>query len=133
VRRALDAAPETLHHFWDSAADRPGDDWTGADRIAATARTEPPLEHGAAGDPLTAYRQWVRESEQLAASLAYRGAGFDESRHSATAPRLAPEYVTNARMVAEQRLGQAGARLANVLADLFPAQSRQASSATAGN
>jgi len=133
VLRAPDAAPETLHHFWDSAADLPGNDWTAADRIAAIVRTRPPREQESTGDPLVAYRQWVRESEQLAASLVYRSPGFDESRHSATAPTLAPNYVTNARMVAEQRLGQAGARLADVLADLFAAQSQQSSSATAGN
>jgi len=81
---------------------------------------------------LLVYRDWVRESEQLAI-LAYRGAGFDESRRSATAPTLSPNYVANARMVAEERLGQAGARLAGVLANLFPPQPQQSSSATAEN
>jgi len=132
VRRAPDASAETLHHFWDSAAGFPGDDWAGADRIAAIARTGPPPEQASVGDPLLVYRDWVRESEQLAI-LAYRGAGFDESRRSATAPTLSPNYVANARMVAEERLGQAGARLAGVLANLFPPQPQQSSSATAEN
>ena len=121
VRRAPDAAPETFHHFWDQAADRSGDDWAGADLIVEAARTVPEVEPEPVEDFEAAYRAWVRESEQLAADTAYQGAALDESRHPATAPVLPPDYVASARMIADRRLGQAGERLAGVLAALFVA------------
>jgi len=121
VRRAPDVAPETFHHFWDQAADRLGDDWTGADLIVEAVRTEPEVEPRPAKDFAAAYRAWVRESEELAADNAYQGVALDESRRAATAPVLPPDYVANARTIADRRLGQAGERLAVELATLFAA------------
>ena len=69
--------------------------------------------------PGPSYRDWVRESEKLAAEVAYRGAALDEAREPARAPVLPPDYVAVARETAERRLGQAGARLAGLIARLF--------------
>ena len=122
VRRAPDALPETLHHFWDTAADRTGGDWLGAEALARSIAPDPALPHLAMGDFRADYRAWVRESEQLAATQAYRGAALTESRRRDDAPLLPPDYVANAQAVSKLRIGQAGARLAGLLAALFPAQ-----------
>jgi hypothetical protein len=120
VRRAPDAPPETLHHFWDTAADRPGSEAAGADAIAREAEADLPMGPWIRGDAIGRYRGWVRESEQLAATVAYRDAALAESHRARDAPILSPDYVATARTVAEQRLGQAGARLAMLLAESFP-------------
>jgi hypothetical protein len=118
VKPAADAAPESLHQFWDMAADRSGDDIAGGDSIARA--VESGLEPIApAEDIMASYRGWVGESEQLAAGIAYRGAALDESRTPERAPILPPDYVTAARETAEHRLGQAGARLAGLIQRLF--------------
>ena len=121
VRPARDAAPETLHHFWDTAADRPGDEKAGAEALALTIESDLPPDPGGTGDFKADYRGWVRESEQLAATTAYREAALDESHRSEDAPMLSPGYVADARAVSVRRLGQAGMRLADLLAALFPA------------
>jgi hypothetical protein len=121
VRRAPDAPPETLHHFWDTAADRPGDDLAGAEALAAAIERDLPPEPDASGDFKADYRAWVAESEQLAATTAYRGAALDESHRPEAAPALSPAYVADARAVSERRLGQAGRRVVDLLAALFPA------------
>ena len=118
VKASPEAEPETLHQFWDKAADRPGDDMAGADSIAQA--VEPGLEPiTPVEDIVAAYRGWVGESEELAAEGAYRGAALDESRAPDRAPVLPPDYVTSAREIAEHRLGQAGARLAGLIQRLF--------------
>lgn len=118
VRPAPDAAPESFHQFWDMAADRPGDESAGADSIAAA--VEPGLKPVLPAENIMAsYRSWVRESEVLAAEVAYRGVALDESRVAERAPLLPPDYVSAARDTAQQRLGQAGARLAGLIERLF--------------
>jgi hypothetical protein len=121
VRRSADAPPETLHHFWDTAADRPEDEMAGAAAIAeaAEANSQPVAE--ASGDVLVDYRGWVRESEQVAADTAYPGAIEGEMHSRKRAGMLTLDYVATARDVAERRIKQAGMRLANLLAALFPA------------
>ncbi|HMI19991.1 MAG TPA: S1/P1 nuclease [Sphingomonas sp.] len=121
VRRAPDAAPEKLHHFWDTAADRPGDELAGAEALAPTIERDLPPDPASTGHFKADYRGWVRESEQLAAAVAYRGAALNESHRPEGAPLLSPDYVADARAVSERRLGQAGRRLADLLAALFPA------------
>ncbi len=121
VRRPPDAAPEKLHHFWDTAADRPGDELDGAESLALTIERDLPPDSAGTDDFEADYRTWVGESEQLAATIAYRGAALAESRRPGTAPVLSPDYVADARAVSERRLGQAGRRLADLLAALFPA------------
>jgi hypothetical protein len=116
VRRGADMPPENLHHFWDTAADRPGDAWVGADGIALAAEAGLSVAQPAGGD----YRDWRRESERIAATIACRGTALRASRRPADAPILSPAYVAEAGTVAEQRLGQAGERLGNLLAGLFP-------------
>jgi len=118
VKPAADAAPEPFHAFWDRAADRPGDDAAGSESIVQAAG--PGLEPVApANDLMASYDDWVRESERLAAEVAYRGAALDEARAPEHAPLLPPDYVAAARATAEQRLGQAGARLAGLIQRLF--------------
>ena len=117
VRRAPDAAPESLHHFWDTAADSPGDDWAGAEALAriGLAGPVPPV---APDDFKASYRSWVVESEQLAANPAYA----DPTLEGTSAPHAAllpAGYVADARVIAERRIGEAGARLAELLGRLF--------------
>jgi hypothetical protein len=120
VRRSRDAAPETFHQFWDQAADRPGAEAAGADALAQIAAAAiPATEAGPAFAPEVTYRAAVRESEMLAAQVAYQGAGLTESPQRDTAPVLPPDYVAAAGTLAEQRIGLAGRRLADILAMLF--------------
>jgi hypothetical protein len=123
VRRADGAAPETFHHFWDTAADRAASEADGADAIARAAEASLSLDAPLSRDTdfERQYRLWVRESERIAADVAYRGSGLEEARHRADAPVLAPDYAATAKTVSEQRLGQAGARIAAILAAIFPA------------
>ena len=120
VRRAPDDAPETLHHFWDTAADRPGDEFVGAALIAMEEETAPQTVPMPSGDFLADYQSWVEESEKIAANDAYPGAMGAESARSAKAGTLPPDYVAKARGIAEKRIGEAGERLADLLAALFP-------------
>jgi hypothetical protein len=122
VRRTPYAAPETLHHFWDTAADRTGGDWPGAEALAQSIALDRAPPRLSVGDFRAVYGAWVRESEQLAATQAYRGAALAESHRREDAPLLPPDYVANARAISERRIGQAGARLAGLVAALFPAQ-----------
>ena len=121
VKRAPDAAPEPLHHFWDEAADRPGGEAAGADAIAMVAEATLAARPVPPQQPETAYHAAVDESERLAATIVYQGAALDESHRPADAPILSRDYVATAGAVADERLGQAGARLADMLAALFPA------------
>ena len=121
VRRSADAAPETLHRFWDTAADRTEEEVTGATAIAAAVEANPPIVDEEGADLVTAYRSWVRESEQAAASIAYPGAMEAEAGRPDKAGILSSHYVTQARNLAERRIGQAGERLADLLAAVFPA------------
>ena len=121
VRPATGAAPEKLHHFWDTAADRPGDELAGAEALALAIERDPPRDTAGTGDFKADYAGWVRESEQLAATTAYRGAALGESHRPQDAPVLPPDYVADARALSERRLGQAAERLTDLLAALFPA------------
>jgi len=120
VRRRTKAEPETLHHFWDTAADREGEDLAGAIAIAAAAEVNSPTAEDQGEDAIAAYREWVGESEQAAAGTAYPEAMNAEARRPEKAGVLSPGYVAQARSLAERRIGQAGARLADQLAAIFP-------------
>jgi len=119
VRRSPEAAPESFHHFWDTAADRPEEELEGANAIAAAAEAGPRPVAQTDGDFLVAYRGWVKESERIAADNAYPDAIVAEARNSEQAGTLTPDYIAKARRVAEQRIGEAGGRLADLLAALF--------------
>jgi hypothetical protein len=121
IRREPGAAPEPFHHFWDTAADRPTDEWTGALALAQTEEVVATPEERGSGDILADYKAWVKESERLAAEVAYPDAMEAEAGKPEKAGELSADYVAKARAVAEQRLGQAGERLADLLAALFPA------------
>lgn len=124
VRRAPGAAPETFHHFWDDIVSRPrdgmaGDDVAGAETLARAVPAPQPVDEPAG---LKArYRLWVRESERLAATFAYAGAGRGESPWRDRAPVLPPDYVMGARALSEQRVAQAGGRMADMIVSLFAA------------
>ena len=120
VRRGNNAAPETLHHFWDTAADSTEEDVAGASAIAMAAQANPPAVGEQGPDFLAAYQGWVRESERAAADLAYPGVMKAEGRRPEKAGILLPDYVAQAHSVAERRIGEAGERLADLLAALFP-------------
>lgn len=121
VRRSAAAPQETLHHFWDTAADVPGDELDGANAVASAIEADPPPVAPPGGDWLADYRRWVRESEQVAAQSAYPGAMDAEAAEADKAGELAPDYIEQARIVARKRIGEAGERLADLLAALFPA------------
>jgi len=120
VRRSADAAPETLHHFWDTAADRAEEDMAGADAITSTAEADSPAVGEAGADLIAAYRSWVRESELAAAVTAYPDAMEAEARRPEKAGVLLPDYIARARNLAERRIAQAGERLGDLLAAVFP-------------
>lgn len=120
VRRAPSAAPEELHLFWDRAGDQPGGDVAGAEALAlkAAARTPatsvPPL----AGPPRAAMDGWASDSRGLALHDAYEDGRFEGAATPAEAPVLAPAYLARAHDLALERIGEAGVRLAQVLATL---------------
>ena len=120
VRKSADSAPETFHYFWDMAADRADDDFAGAASIAAAVSHDPPETEPAPADFVAAYYGWVKESEQLAADSAYPAAMEAEARRPEKAGILSAGYILQARSIAEKRIGQAGERLADLLAALFP-------------
>jgi hypothetical protein len=118
VRRGAGAAAEPFHHFWDTAADWPGDDLAGADSIVRAVESGlRPIRPAA--DVAQSYRIWVRESEEIAADVAYRDEALAESRRADAAPLLSPGYISIARAESERRLAQAGARIAGLLEDVF--------------
>ncbi|HWI87028.1 MAG TPA: S1/P1 nuclease [Sphingomonas sp.] len=121
VRAGPGVEPRNFHLFWDGAADRPGSEADGAAEIAreafsAVTRQPPPTGEG---PPKRQFHGWVRESERLAAEIAYQGDGLRAARHPVDAPPLSPDYVERARNVAERRIGEAGMRLAELLAALI--------------
>jgi len=120
IRRSADSRPETFHHFWDTAADRPSDDLAGSAAIAAAFSTDPAQVDAVGEDLPAAYRVWVKESEQAAAENAYPGAMEAEGTRPERAGTLSTDYIEQARSVAQRRIGEAGERLADVLATLFP-------------
>ena len=118
VRAAPGSRPDELHLFWDRAGDQPGADTAGAAALALKAGARSP----AAGvpplpaSPRDAFDAWAASSRRLALDAAYDGGRFEGAASPAEAPVLAPAYVARAHEVAVQRIGEAGARLAQVLA-----------------
>jgi hypothetical protein len=118
VRAAPGAAPEELHLFWDRAGDQGADDAAGAVALArkaaarAPAGSVPPLPAA----PRAAFDAWAASSRRLALQAAYDDGRFEGGASPAEAPVLTPAYVTRAHDVALQRIGEAGVRLAQVLA-----------------
>lgn len=121
IRRSADSPPEGLHHFWDTPADFPGGELEGATAIAVAVEAGSPPVAKPSGNPLADYRSWVAESERIAAEDAYPGAMDVEGTSRAKAGTLTPDYIASAHIIAERRIGEAGQRLADLLAALFPA------------
>ncbi len=120
VRNAPGSPPRSLHDAWDSAADFPGDERTGAARIAAKVEGPSPPRLGLVAplrrDPDAAFRVWWKESYALARSVAYVGDALKESPTPAAAPVLSRAYQDRARAVAEPRIRLGGERAAVSLA-----------------
>ena len=120
VRNAPGSPPRSLHDAWDSAADVPGDERTGATRIAAKVEGAGPSTLGSVSalrrDPDRAFRTWWMESYLLAQTVAYVGDGLRESPTSSNAPVLSRDYQDRARRVAESRIRLGGLRGAASLA-----------------
>jgi hypothetical protein len=109
--RQADDSDQTLHQLWDHALDNgAGPARDGAARIAAAARAIAILHDAHAGD----FAAWTAESRALARRVAY--VGVDEASPAGTPPPVSRAYLDRMRRVALLRLGQGGARLANVLA-----------------
>lgn len=121
VRRAADQKPVNLHFLWDRAADLPGSDVAAADTIAreAEAMVAPDAVPATQGTAERQFHIWTGESEDYAATMAYRGSGLTASAHRGDAPVVSSDYLAESRRVAEQRLAQAGIRLAKLLGTLF--------------
>ncbi|WP_404713492.1 S1/P1 nuclease [Sphingomonas sp. MMS24-J13] len=123
VRHAADRPPVSLHVFWDRAADLPGPDTAAAATIAreAEAIVKPDAVASSDGTAEAQFHDWTVESETLAATVAYQGAGLTASARREDAPVVSAPYVVGARRLAERRLGEAGIRIARLLENLFPA------------
>jgi hypothetical protein len=119
VRSSADAPPQTLHQFWDMAADLTGDEASAVDRIAGAAEPFAEGPESAKQPPLQLYHHWVRESEGIAANIAYGKGAPKASPRKETAPVISAEFAGTARSVSLQRLGQAGGRLADLLISIF--------------
>jgi hypothetical protein len=124
VRRAPDQPPVNLHIFWDRAADLPGPDTDAADVIARHAERAVPPESLASGEgtPEHQFQAWTHESEGLAATVAYQGDGITAAARREDAPVVSVGYGEAARRLSERRLGEAGIRIARLMAVLFPAR-----------
>jgi hypothetical protein len=124
VRRAPDQPPINLHVFWDRAADLPGSDTDAADVIARHAESAVPPESLASSQaaPERQFHTWTQESEDLAATIAYRGDGLTAAARREGAPVVSVGYGEAARRLSERRLGEAGVRTARLMAVLFPAR-----------
>jgi hypothetical protein len=124
VRRGADQRPISLHAFWDRAADLPGSDMEAAEKIARGAAAVAPSESvpRGGGSAEAQFHDWTKESEALAATVAYRGSGLEAAARQEDAPLVSARYIGEARSVSERRLGEAGIRIARLIAALFPAR-----------
>ncbi len=120
VRPAPGAAPVELHLFWDRAGDQPGGDVAGSAALAdkGEARTPFATVPPPPASPREAFDAWAASSRRLALDDAYDGGRFEGGASPGEAPVLTPAYVARAHDVAAQRVGEAGVRLAQVLATL---------------
>jgi hypothetical protein len=91
------------------------DDLERSRNAAAEGLTEDPVWGGALLAFVLFLQRRYPEAKQAA------DAALAESHRPEKAPLLSADYVADARAVSERRLGQAGRRLADLLAVLFPA------------
>jgi len=119
VRRQPGAPPTDMHDLWDSGLNRPAATReAGGEAVAAD--VEKAYPRPARGDlgpnPSAAFSAWQRESWVLAKTVAYRDGKVANSPVRAQAPVLPVGYMAKMRSVSDQRIAQAGYRLADVLA-----------------
>jgi hypothetical protein len=115
VRTSSDGEPDSLHNFWDAAADHPGEllpatEQTAADieAIDVTKLTE------LNADPAD-FKVWETESANLARSAVYQNGELKRSPKPEDAPVLSPDYIESARALAQRRMAIAAHRLAQIL------------------
>jgi hypothetical protein len=120
VRTRAGGAPVSFHEFWDSAADGAGPELAAAEDLALRSARAVGAGPVATGTAAARFNGWVAQSQNLAASAAYRGAALDESNAAATAPVLPAAYQQAALSLAEHRIGQGGGAIAGVVAGLKP-------------
>lgn len=96
----------TLHTFWD---DLPGPPWLRGERLTAASQaliaSYPHPAHSTSG-------QWINESWRIARKSAYPPGAEN-------VPTISEEFYENARKIANQRIAEAGYRLADLLRELL--------------
>lgn len=121
IRVQADRGVISLHQFWDDLI-------IGSNRFqdtrnrATELRLRPGFQRGKLTElARTDFESWaVKESYLLATKQAYWDGELAGSSVRTDAPVLPPEYVSNAKAVAERRIVLAGYRLAALLRELFP-------------
>ena len=96
----------TLHAFWD---DLPGPPWLRGERLETVSRA---LSSRDSRPPPSTSAQWIEESWQIARDSAYPP-GDDK------VPTISAEFFDKANEIANQRITQAGYRLADLLRELL--------------
>lgn len=121
IRVQADRGVISLHQFWDDLI-------IGSNRFqdtrnrATELRLRPQFQRSKLTELARSdFETWaVKESYLLASKQAYWNGDLAGSSLRTDAPVLPPEYVSNAKAVAERRIVLAGYRLANLLRELFP-------------
>jgi S1/P1 Nuclease len=120
VRQTANGEADSLHNFWDAAADYPGDELASAARTAsdleAINRTSLPELNA----PATEFRTWQVESAALARSAVYLDGRLARSSDLKEAPVLPTDYMSTARTLARRRMAIASYRLADILKQVVP-------------
>lgn len=114
VRRTADAAPQTLHDYWDGSPDFPGTDDFGAYEVARHAETLTPLlpsDTTAHMSPADRFKTWMAESRWLAVKAVYVGPILSATADPSAAPVMPAAESKFAHWLALVRLAQAGQRL----------------------
>lgn len=120
VRTSVDARPQKLHWFWDSAAGAAGLGRGSPVALEAELVAAHPDDGPEAppADPWRAFQGWVAESRELAADVVYRHGAVSLGTTPETAPVLPAGYADAARPIAETRLALAGRRIGLLLVGL---------------
>lgn len=120
VRDARTNEPVTLHWFWDDLVSRNGEPDEAMQSAGELMRRLPRTQFEELKPFQTAadFSVWVRESHEIAATLAY-GPDLNASDSASSAPKPSQRYLEQATQTAEKRLTLAGYRLTEVLRRAF--------------
>jgi hypothetical protein len=127
IRAKEGAKVINLHQFWDGAVLGSSDPQAARNEAAKLRAAYPRSAMTAMQDRpyvnASSFENWGRrESALLAVSVAYDGGKLLKSPKDDAAYQLSPEYIANAKGVADRQAALAGYRLAEVLARLFDDQ-----------